>query len=68
MTATAVAASRKFDAVDRLLLALSLACGTAYLITRGLPEFTGSVVIKVLAVAPLALIAFRVLRDRDGFS
>ncbi len=66
MTATAVGASRRFDAVDGLLLALSLACGAAYLITRGLPEFTGSVVIKVLAVAPLALIAFRVLRDRDG--
>ena len=66
MTATALAASRRFDAVDRLLLALSLACGAAYLVTRGLPAFTGSVVIKVLSVAPLALIAFRMLRDRDG--
>jgi len=65
MPATAVAASRRFDAVDCSLLALSLACGAAYLVTRGL-EFRGSVVIKVLAVAPLALIAFRVLRDRDG--
>ena len=66
MTANVLAASRRFDAVDRLLLALSLTCGMAYLVTRGLPAFTGSVVIKVLAVAPLALIAFRVLRNRDG--
>ncbi len=66
MTATVFGASRRFDPVDRLLLALSLACGSAYLVTRGLTPFTGSVVIKVLTVAPLALIAFRMLRDRDG--
>ena len=66
MTAISIDASRRFDAIDRLLLVLSLACGAAYLVTRGLPAFTGSVVIKVLTVAPLALIAFRMLRDRDG--
>jgi uncharacterized membrane protein YhhN len=66
MTATTLAANHKLDTVDRLLLALSLACGAAYLITRGLPEFAGSVVIKVLSIAPLALIAFRMLRDREG--
>lgn len=66
MTAISIAASRRFDVIDRLLLVLSLACGAAYLVTRGLPAFTGSVVIKVLTVAPLALIAFRMLRDRDG--
>jgi uncharacterized membrane protein YhhN len=66
MTATTLIASRRLDAVDRLLLALSLACGAAYLITRGMPEFPGSVVIKVLSIAPLGLIAFRMLRDRDG--
>jgi uncharacterized membrane protein YhhN len=66
MTAISIAASRRFDAIDRLLLVLSLICGAAYLVTRGLPAFTGSVVIKVLTVAPLALIAFRMLRDRDG--
>ncbi|HST22304.1 MAG TPA: lysoplasmalogenase [Blastocatellia bacterium] len=66
MTAISIAASRRFDAIDRLLLGLSLACGATYLITRGLPAFPGSVVIKVLTVAPLALIAFRMLRDRDG--
>ena len=49
MTAIPIAASRTLDAIDRLLLALSLACGAAYLITRGLPEFTGSVVVKVLS-------------------
>jgi Predicted membrane protein len=66
MTATTLVANRRLDAVDRLLLSLSIACGTAYLITRGLPEFAGSVVIKVLSIAPLALIAFRMLRNRDG--
>ena len=66
MTAISIAASRRFDVIDRVLLVLSLACGAAYLVTRGLPAFTGSVVIKVLTVAPLALVAFRMLRDRDG--
>lgn len=66
MAADALAVSRRFDVINRLLLALSLACGAAYLVTRGVPEFTGSVVIKVLSIAPLALIAFRMLRDRDG--
>lgn len=66
MTATVLALNRRFDVVDRLLLALSLACGAAYLVTRGLPAFPGSVVIKVLSIAPLALLAFRVLRNRDG--
>ena len=66
MTVPALAASRRLDTVDCLLLGLSLACGAAYLVTRGLPAFTGSVVIKVLSVAPLALFAFRMLRDRDG--
>lgn len=66
MTAIPIAESRRLDTIDRLLLALSLACGAAYLVTRGLPEFTGSVVIKVLSIAPLALVAFRMLRNRDG--
>jgi uncharacterized membrane protein YhhN len=63
MIATVPVTTRRFDVVDRLLLALSIGCGAAYLI---LPGFAGSVAIKVLSIAPLALIAFRVLRDRDG--
>ncbi|MEN3330697.1 MAG: hypothetical protein V7641_62 [Blastocatellia bacterium] len=61
MTATAQSSSRRFDTVDRLLLGVSLGCGIAYFLTRGLPVFPGSVVIKGLSIAPLALIAFRQL-------
>ncbi|MGA9767996.1 MAG: lysoplasmalogenase [Blastocatellia bacterium] len=63
MIATALVTTSRFDAFNRLLLALSIGCGAAYLI---LPAFPGSVIIKVLSIAPLAVIAFRVLRDRDG--
>ena len=66
MTATAFVSSRKLDAVDRWLLWLSLACGAIYLVTRGLPAFRASVVIKGMSIAPLALLAYRMLRDRDG--
>lgn len=66
MTATALAAHRRLDQLERLLLAVSLACGAAYLVTRGLPAFTGSVVIKGLSIGLLALITFHNLRDRDG--
>ena len=66
MTATALVSNRRLNAVDRGLLALSLACGAIYLVTRGAHAVTGSVVIKALSIAPLALFAFRMLKDRDG--
>jgi uncharacterized membrane protein YhhN len=66
MTATALRLNRKFDAISGSLLVVSIACGLAYLITRGLPAFPGSVVVKGLSVAALALLAFRTLNDRDG--
>jgi uncharacterized membrane protein YhhN len=67
MSASAPATNpRRFDAGDKLLLALSLACGVAYLVTRGLGPFPGSVVVKVLSVSALALLALRSLRSRDG--
>jgi uncharacterized membrane protein YhhN len=65
MTATARSTSQRFDAVDRLLFGVSLVCGIAYLLTRGLPVFPGSVVIKGLSVSPLALIALRQLAGGD---
>ena len=68
MTATALRLSRKFDAISGSLLIVSVACGLAYLVTRGLPPVAGSVVVKGLSVAALALLAFRALRDRDGIA
>jgi uncharacterized membrane protein YhhN len=65
MTATVQSSRRRFDTVDRLLLGVSLGCGIAYFLTRGLPVVPGSVVIKGLSVSPLALIAFRQLVGSD---
>lgn len=61
MTVTARTSSQQFAAMDWLLFGISLVCGIAYLVTRGVPAFPGSVVIKGLSVSPLALIAFRQL-------
>ena len=67
MSASAPATNpRRFDASDKLLLALSLVCGVAYLFTRYLEPYPGSVVVKVLSVLPLALLASHSLRSRDG--
>jgi Predicted membrane protein len=65
MAATAQSLSQRFDVADRLLFGISLICGIAYLLTRGLPVFPGSVVIKGLSVSPLAWIAFRQLVGSD---
>jgi uncharacterized membrane protein YhhN len=65
MTATAQSSGQRFDAVDRALFGVSLVCGIAYFLTRGLPVFPGSVVVKGLSVSPLALIAFRRLAGSD---
>jgi uncharacterized membrane protein YhhN len=68
MSASALATNpRRFDAGDKLLLAASLACGIAYLFARGLEPYPGNVIVKCLSVSPLALLAFRCLRSRDGF-
>ncbi|MGH7346566.1 MAG: lysoplasmalogenase [Candidatus Rokuibacteriota bacterium] len=60
---------RGFDRIDQALLVLSIASSVAYMATRGLHPFQGSVVLKALGMAPLAVLAFRVLgrvgsRDR----
>jgi uncharacterized membrane protein YhhN len=48
-----------FRPVDRALLLLSVICGFLYLVTQSFQPFLGSVLLKVLSVAPLAAIAFR---------
>jgi uncharacterized membrane protein YhhN len=70
---------RRFGAADRALLLLSVICGFLYLITQNFQPYPGGVLLKVLSVAPLAVIAFRArpessakprgvgrLRDRDN--
>jgi uncharacterized membrane protein YhhN len=51
---------------ERLLLFVSIICGLVYLATQSLRPYTGSVVIKQLAIFPLALLAVRALRGADG--
>jgi uncharacterized membrane protein YhhN len=52
--------------LNRALLSVSIACGALYLATQSLRPYAGSVVIKQLAIFPLALVAFRALRGADG--
>src|SRR3982750_1522600 len=66
MTAVAQASRQRFDAADRWLFGLSLICGMAYLLTRGLPGLPGSVAVKGLSVSPLAVIALRQLKGSNG--
>ena len=67
MSASALAtSSRRFATSDKLLLGVSLACGIAYLIARGLEPYPANVIVKALSVSPLALLAFHLLRNRDG--
>lgn len=57
---------RAARSVDAALLILSLACATVYLFTQRWQPFPGSVVIKALSIAPLAALAFRLLREPDA--
>jgi len=52
---------RRFGRLDAGLLLLSILSSAAYLATRGIWPGTGGVVIKALSIAPLAVLAFRVL-------
>jgi uncharacterized membrane protein YhhN len=54
---------RRFGAVDRALLLLSIICSFIYLVTQGFQPYPGGVLLKILSIAPLALIAFRALRE-----
>jgi len=52
---------RHFGVRDQWLLLLSIGSSAAYLATRGVQPFPGSVVLKGLGMAPLAVLTFRVL-------
>ena len=52
---------RNFGALDKWLLLLSIGSSAAYFATRGVQPFPGSVVLKALGMAPLAVLTFRVL-------
>jgi len=52
---------RNFGRVDKCLLLLSIMSSAAYLATRGVQPFPCSVALKALSLAPLAVLAFRVL-------
>ncbi|MGH9838738.1 MAG: lysoplasmalogenase [Blastocatellia bacterium] len=54
---------RGFGATDRMLLAVSIVSSAIYFITAGWPHMPGRVVFKALSIAPLALLAFRLLRE-----
>ena len=52
---------RHFGVLDQWLLLLSIGSSAAYLATRGVQPFPGSVVLKALGMAPLEVLTFRVL-------
>jgi len=56
---------RHFDRLDRWLLLLSIASSAAYMATRAAQPFPGSVVLKALGMAPLAVLAWRVLSKAE---
>ncbi len=54
---------RGFGEADKWLLLLSIACGAVYLATQSVQPFPGSIAIKALSIAPLAALAFKLLRE-----
>jgi uncharacterized membrane protein YhhN len=56
---------RVFGALDKWLLLTSILCSVTYLVTKILQPLTGSVVLKAMSIAPLAVLALRRFRDRD---
>lgn len=63
MNASTLALGRKsgLGAIEQTLLWLSLACSALYFVTKSWQPFPGSVVLKGLCIAPLAVIALRLL-------
>jgi uncharacterized membrane protein YhhN len=57
---------RPFGAADRALLLLSVICSFFYLATQRFQPYPGGVLLKVLSVAPLAAIAFRMRREQSA--
>jgi uncharacterized membrane protein YhhN len=54
---------RRFGALDRTLLLLSITCSLFYLVTQSSQPYPGSVFLKMLSIAPMAVIASRALRE-----
>lgn len=54
---------RGFRALDGWLLLTSIVCSGVYLATKSVQPFPGSVVLKALGIAPLAVMAVRLLRE-----
>ncbi len=57
---------RNFKTVDRWLLLLSIVCGLVYLATKSAQPYPGSIVIKALSIAPLAVLAYRILGESSA--
>lgn len=51
----------RLGGIEQNLLLLSLACSTLYFVTKSWQPFSGSVALKGLCIAPLAVMAFRLL-------
>jgi alkenylglycerophosphocholine hydrolase len=57
---------REFNPFDKALMFVSALSSLFYLLTIDFQPFPGSVVIKALSIAPIAWLAFRVLKTLDG--
>lgn len=57
---------RGFGLTDKWLLLLSIVCSVLYLATKSIQPFGGSVLLKALGIAPLAVLAVRCLRESKG--
>ncbi|MBL8189445.1 MAG: lysoplasmalogenase [Acidobacteria bacterium] len=53
---------RGFGEADKAFLLLSILCGVVYLATQTIQPFPGSIAVKALSIAPLAVLAFKLLR------
>jgi len=69
MTTTTFPLSRShnLDALAQRLLLLSVVCSAVYFVTKTWQPFPGSVVLKGMCIAPLAVIAFRTLKAPDNW-
>src|SRR5215475_9387474 len=54
---------RRFGSADRALLLLSIICSFIYWVTQSFQPYPGSVLLKMLSVASLAVLSFRALRE-----
>ncbi len=54
---------REFGATDNILLLISVVCSIIYFATLSWQPFPGSILLKALSIAPLAVLAFKLLRE-----